>query len=701
MRLLRRDKTAARNDGHVELPLKSWLIALGLFVLGLTPWLIIPLRWPGLHNGALMSIGEWTDWIFGQRFGGALNLNLWSDPTRWGIITRIVLDQFGFIGMILSALGLIVLFRRLWRVALITSVAFAGYWFYGLVYNVPDVNVFIIPVFLIMAVWLGFGLHWIANLIDSATRRQSDRVSQQIARHSLRITHHASRSTLYALLALLPLSLIATNYVAVDQHERDADLEEWGRYVLSLPIPANAAILADSEKIAPLYYLQVTENLRPDLDILVLGDEAQYRQELDQRLAAGQAVYLARFLPNLPYSLRSLGPLVEVSAQPLTIAPAIERTLNADFDGRIKLVGTSEPSTRLTLIWQATSSERANYHVRLRLIDSSGQIWWEDPGAHPVGGYYPTGAWAQGEIVPDFHAIDVEPFVPAGMYDLEVGLFVPFRDDALKVNGADWLTVTRIQVSPREAAPLAREVRIVSGERVITSVDALGDVPPVSEVALRLTSSGPDSNVVLTIGMDNAAPVSSQAQVLRAGESRLMITAPDATGPYNLRLNFAAPSRCRWLAPLTSDCPIGALRVAGEAIGNAINFENQVLLTTSAVDRTTLQPGETIKIDLTWRGLKTWSADYTAFVHLVGPDGKVHGQIDQWPVQGTLPTSSWGAGQIVNDPYSITLPSDAPHGIYQVEVGWYLLATLRRLSVLDTAGRPSDDKVIIGEFVVP
>jgi hypothetical protein len=55
----------------------------------------------------------------------------------------------------------------------------------------------------------------------------------------------------------------------------------------------------------------------------------------------------------------------------------------------------------------------------------------------------------------------------------------------------------------------------------------------------------------------------------------------------------------------------------------------------------------------------------------------------------------------VDDPYSITLPADAPSGKYQVEVGWYLLSTLRRLNVLDAAGRPSDDHVIIGEFTVP
>ena len=161
------------------------------------------------------------------------------------------------------------------------------------------------------------------------------------------------------------------------------------------------------------------------------------------------------------------------------------------------------------------------------------------------------------------------------------------------------------------------------------------------------------------------------------------------------------PARCHWFSDVTPECQIGTLAVTGDAVEGAINFENQVLLAGARLDRNTLNPNESIKVDLTWRGLKTWPDNTTAFVHLVGPDGKVHGQIDQWPVQGTLPTSSWTAGQVVDDPYTITLPADAPRGKYQVEVGWYLLSTLRRLNVLDAAGRPSDDHVIVGEFTVP
>src|SRR6185436_15036781 len=104
----------------------------------------------------------------------------------------------------------------------------------------------------------------------------------------------------------------------VDQSQ-DWALQRLGELILSQPLAEGAAILADSQKVAPLVYLQVAEGRRPDLDVVVLPDEASYRAALDERLAAGQTVYLGRYLPNLggAYSLRSIGPLAEVSPLPL------------------------------------------------------------------------------------------------------------------------------------------------------------------------------------------------------------------------------------------------------------------------------------------------------------------------------------------------------------------------------------------------
>jgi hypothetical protein len=696
-----------------RLRIRAILLALGLFLAGLAFWLYIPLRWPALHGGAPMTPAEFFDWISGARFGGALALGAWSDPGRWSIVARLLLDAFGLAGAALALIGVIGLAMRNSRAALITLVAFAAYTLYGVVYVVPDISVFLIPAYLIMAVWIGVG---VAFCLDALTARMGAPARQWTYALAL------------AAFVLMPVGLLAQNFGRVDQRGAGAAAEAWGRYVLGLPIPEGAAILVDSEKIAPLYYLQVTENLRPDLDILVLGAEQEYRRQLDARLAQGQPVYLARFLPNLPYAMRSLGPLVEISSQRADEPAGQAR---ATFGNSIELVGLSTEAgdpARVTFTWRALTDARPNYHVRLRLVDDRDRVWWEDAGTHPVNGYYPTGAWARGEVVDDYHEIAFDPAFPPGAYSLQVGLFPPFRNDGLRLaaSGEMWLPVAALTAPAINPPALERAVRYAYGDAIaVSGVASIGVVPRSGDAQARVNWSritGIENRGIRVslslvdgagqlVGSNVTEPYGGllDAQDWPAGalQAALDFRAPDRDGVYVLRLGFVdaagrpLPARCGWLAPLSTDCPLGALQVAGEAIGDAINFDNRVLLTGWSVDRNRLQPGETINVRLDWRGLKSWESDYTAFVHLVGPDGKLHGQVDAWPVQGTLPTSVWAAGQVVNDAYAVTLQADAPRGRYQIEVGWYLLATLRRLPVLDAGGRPVDDRFVAGEFDVP
>jgi len=683
-----------------RLRLRTILISLGLFVLGLSVWLYIPLRWPALHGGVPMTFDEFIGWITGSRFGGALVLSAWSDPTRWSIVTRFLLDAFSPVGAALAAIGLIGLAVRHRWAALVTFAVFAAYVLYGLVYLVPDVSVFLLPAFLILAIWIGVGVATLISFIAT-------RIPVSLRMYALSVSAFG----------LLPILLGSHNFPLVDQRDAGAQAETWGRYVLGLPIREGAAILVDSEKIAPLYYLQVTENVRPDLDILVLGTEQEYRQQLDARLAQGQPVYLARYLPNLPYPLRSLGPLVEVLSQ--RVGESADRQgVSVKFGDLFELAAVSQEEGdpfRVTLTWRALTGSRPNYHVRLRLIDERGKVWWEDSGVHPVGGYYPTGLWAEGEVVTDYHEIAFDPAFPPGAYTLQVGLFPPFREDGLiTADGSTWWSVASL-VAPQVAPPpLDRAVRQTYGNRVVVyAVEPPGTLPQSSQGKVRVNwaNTNPDlAPLNATVSVDTARVDTSGAERrmdTSVRQASLDFRTPDRDGTYAVRLSLLdsagqpLPARCGWLQPLTLDCPIGAVQVAGAAIGNAINFDNQALLTGWSIDRTSLRPGEALHVTLNWRGLKTWDADYTAFVHLVGPDGRLHGQIDAWPVQGTLPTSTWAAGQTVADPYVVTLSPDAPGGRYQIEVGWYLLATLRRLPVLDAAGRAADDRVIIGEFDVP
>jgi hypothetical protein len=131
-----------------------------------------------------------------------------------------------------------------------------------------------------------------------------------------------------------------------------------------------------------------------------------------------------------------------------------------------------------------------------------------------------------------------------------------------------------------------------------------------------------------------------------------------------------------------------------------VNFDNQMLLLNYDIPQNVLHPGELFDMTINWQGVADMDEDYTIFVHLLGPDRSSHGQVDVWPHDGTYPTSTWPVGRVIPDTYHVPLDTDAPPGAYRVEVGVYLLQTMRRLPVLNVDGHAVDDKLLIEGLVV-
>ncbi|MGD9048048.1 MAG: hypothetical protein PVF77_08355, partial [Anaerolineae bacterium] len=94
-----------------------------------------------------------------------------------------------------------------------------------------------------------------------------------------------------------------------------------------------------------------------------------------------------------------------------------------------------------------------------------------------------------------------------------------------------------------------------------------------------------------------------------------------------------------------------------------------------------LEPGETLTLTVVWQAQQPLMSDYTAFAHLVDEAGQGWAGDDHQPHGGLYPTTAWGAGEMVRDTFTLTLPADAPPGLYHVQVGWYDPATQRRLLV--------------------
>ncbi|MCB0197676.1 MAG: hypothetical protein KDJ65_37370, partial [Anaerolineae bacterium] len=89
------------------------------------------------------------------------------------------------------------------------------------------------------------------------------------------------------------------------------------------------------------------------------------------------------------------------------------------------------------------------------------------------------------------------------------------------------------------------------------------------------------------------------------------------------------------------------------------------------------------------------ATNYTVFIQLLDQTGQVVAQVDQQPLNGTAPTTTWLPDEILTDSYTLTPSAPLPAGDYQLIAGFYNAATGERLPV-DSGG----DFVVLGQLPV-
>ena len=112
-----------------------------------------------------------------------------------------------------------------------------------------------------------------------------------------------------------------------------------------------------------------------------------------------------------------------------------------------------------------------------------------------------------------------------------------------------------------------------------------------------------------------------------------------------------------------------------------------------------VRPGEEVHVRLYWRAHAPIAQSYTVFVHLLDRQEQVRGQYDGIPGQGTRPTDTWVTGEVIIDEIQFAVAPETPPGPHRIEVGLYLAATGARLSVLDAAGAPQGDRVLLPQII--
>jgi 4-amino-4-deoxy-L-arabinose transferase-like glycosyltransferase len=393
--------------------------------------------------------------------------------------------------------------------------------------------------------------------------------------------------------------------------------------------------------------------------------------------------------------------------------------------------------------WGALAQLSADYRAVLHLKDESGRTWVEGGQEILNADYMRPSAWPSGDWSDQTFQLALPPALPPGQYSVELGVFDPASGQGLSAWAADGqfagLTVSLGQTTvapplhppppgkvamgerfdpPPTAGPLVLlgenppPDRIVSGDRVSFDLFWQASTAPGGDYTLRWRLLSPDGSIARVEAMPLGPYPTARWREQELAQIRYDLPIPPdlPAGDYTLTINvLGADGASLWasdytLAPVTIlardrlfslpqqiDYPLD-LRLGAVAYLRGFDLPQPVGDDVAAL---VTQPGDHIPLTLYWQADDPTDVGYTVFVHLVGPDGMLHGQVDRPPAGGAAPTFSWARGQVVIDEISLPILADAPPGVYHVAAGLYDPINGDRLPVYDVAGAELPNRQIV------
>ncbi|MCS7287298.1 MAG: glycosyltransferase family 39 protein [Anaerolineae bacterium] len=381
--------------------------------------------------------------------------------------------------------------------------------------------------------------------------------------------------------------------------------------------------------------------------------------------------------------------------------PEPEHQVNANFGGKIKLLGYDWDGKSLTLYWQALSSMEKDYQLCLRVTDENG-IFWGQADQRPASYLYPTFRWRPGELIPGEVKLPLPPGAPPGKYRLFLSLYetqtlrwLELLDSMGAPQGVQAflgeVEVEELQVlAPGEALPLSPNLDILLTPEIVLRGFSLSPSEAYPGQTLTLTflwevKQKPRTDYQVSIRLKDSAGNVKERLCPPAGESFPTSSWPSGAvvlGKCLLRVPPSAsggPATVLLLTPEAS-WPLATVQVRGikrnftlptPSIPLKASFGNVTELLGIDLSPIPAKPGERLTVTLYWKALGEAERAWTVFVHLLGPDGRLIAQDDSPPARGERPTTSWVAGEVIEDQHFIVLPPDIHPGLYSLEIGLY------------------------------
>jgi hypothetical protein len=592
---------------------------------------------------------------------------------------------------------------------------------------------------------------------EPGARSQEREVGKTRSRRTLLlVTNYLLPAILVAAVMVLPVQQAMRNAAWLAGKWDDANYQYWTD-VLAHPMEPGAGMLAHWGDLTAFWYLQHVEGLRPDLYGLYPPTEAT----VAEWLAAGRALYIAGPLQGwapgveMRYTLLPWGRLVRLAprdANPPALLPTMPDVPGeALFGNRLRLLKASyEPQVHsggilpATLAWQTAGSLPAEALVSLRLAAEDGTIVAQFDDAL-VSGWLTADALPSGQVLLSFHRFKLPAGMLPGDYRLQVALSQPHVGAWPLSGNRPALDLGRVTVTPADPAQppdpwgeyktppeatFGDEIRLAGYDYSVTRAgQGKGFAARLLWQALRAPAADYTLLAELVDAQgkvwrdwrhtpaDGHAPTHTwvAGQVV-ADQVDLVLPADAPPGEDTLRVRLAwlQPDGTRlpvrgWLFPAGDSVTLPGVRVVEKEdrvfeppamqISVGANFDDKIELLGYNIGAAHLAPGDKLSLSLVWRSRTSdMSQSYTVFVHLVGPDGALHGQWDKVPGERSKqPTTGWVAGEVVVDPIEVPLAPDAPPGTYRVQVGLYLPPDGPRLPLRGASG---GDALEIGQIEV-
>lgn len=141
------------------------------------------------------------------------------------------------------------------------------------------------------------------------------------------------------------------------------------------------------------------------------------------------------------------------------------------------------------LEWLARQDIREHYLLELYVSDERGHLWSSDR-VSPCYDFCATEKWDAGKFVSDYHALNLPPTMPSGMYEITVALYDPSQDRYLTIRDKDMklvgdqVSLGTVQVEKNKSNVVASQLLIEQPLFAdIQEMRFLGYVPPQTVIA--------------------------------------------------------------------------------------------------------------------------------------------------------------------------------------------------------------------------